>query len=775
MNQRQKLLDILGATLVSVLLSWALTMMVADSMQLSAASQAVLLACLGVAGLTAFGLCSKLTAGIAAGVALIGSALWALSPAKPLMNVVELAKAFLAFGAGEQVMLQEHSLTIAVLLALLLTLVMHWLARMQGGVYPALTLSVIIVMASWLVDKRLNGWYIVPVVCALAAMFARAPDDRLPYLRALPAAAVAALLAFLLLPAGNPTWAPLKDAADRVRHLFYDYFLFTDTRVTFSLYPDGFQPMGEPLGGPADPSDGAVMLVESNDALLLRGSIKRTYTTYSWTNSSVNNRYLFVDPTKRSIRDQVFDSERLARLSYGSAFKEVTAKVTMLGDGISTLYTPHRLRELSAGIDNAIYYNTAGEVFITRGVKAGDSYLFTALQKSGGNKAVEQLLQAASAQDDPLYDAAMRDYMALPKGIENGVYELARSLTEGNLSPYQKALRLQSHLMKSYDYSLDVPYPPSNRDFVSYFLLSEKKGYCSYFASAMAVMGRIAGLPTRYIEGYMVKKPGPDGAVVTGRNAHAWVEVYFKGVGWISFNPTPGDEIDSGGSSGGSGDQGADQPEEPSDEPEPTATPGIEDEQPAEPDETEAPADQGDDGQDAAQDEQPEDNQDQPEDEPQTEDQPDEAERNQDRPAWLYVILILAALGLGALLIKERLQKSDPLSLEKSAESGAERMAIWYRALLLVLLQQGQAPNPEESPEQFALRLKESGLAGDELVYVAQQLTRHRYANVDPQDDAFARAAQAYQNQVRALKPMEKLEWYRKRMVYGIGDLERIP
>ncbi len=775
MNQRQRILDILGAMLVSVLLSWALTMMIADSMQLSAASRAVFLTCLGVAGLTAFGLWNKLTAGIAVGAALVIVVIWGLSPAKPLQSVAELVRAFLAFHAGEQVMLQPHSLTIAVLLSLLLTVVMHWLARMGGGVYPALTLSVIIVMASWLVDKRLNGWYIVPVAGALAAMFARAPDDRLPYLRAMPAAAVAALLAFLLLPAGNPTWAPLKDAAERVRHLFYDYFLFTETRTTFSLYPDGFQPQGEPLGGPADPSEGAVMLVEGSDALLLRGSIKRTYTTYSWTNSSVNNRYLFVDPTKRAIRDQVFDSARLDGLSSGNAFKEVTAKVTMLGDGISTLYVPHRLRELSAGIDNAIYYNTAGEVFITRGVRAGDSYTFTAQQKSGGNKAVEQLLQAASLSDDPLYDAALRDYTALPKGIESGVYELAKSLTEGDISPYQKALRLQSHLMKSYKYSLDVPYPPSNRDFVSHFLLSEKKGYCSYFASAMAVMGRIAGLPTRYIEGYMVKKPGPDGTVVTGHNAHAWVEVYFKGAGWVSFNPTPGDELGSGGASGGSGDQGGEPQDEQPDEPEPTPDPG--EEQPAEPEETQAPADQEEQGQDAAEDEAPEDDAQQPEDEPEPEDEPDDQHNQQDqqRPWWLYLILVLAALGLGALLIRERMQKSDPLFLEKGAASGAERMAIWYRALLLVLEQQGQAPSPEETPEQFALRLKESGLAGDGLVYVAAQLTRHRYGNVEPEPDAYTQAALAYQRQVRALKLMEKLAWYRKRLVHGIGDLEQIP
>ena len=73
-------------------------------------------------------------------------------------------------------------------------------------------------------------------------------------------------------------------------------------------------------------------------------------------------------------------------------------------------------------------------------------------------------------------------------------------------------------------------------------MLTSKSGYCTYFASALGVMARIAGIPSRYIEGYLVKADESGVIEVTGENAHAWVELYFDGFGWLSFDPTPSDE-----------------------------------------------------------------------------------------------------------------------------------------------------------------------------------------------------------------------------------------
>ena len=105
-----------------------------------------------------------------------------------------------------------------------------------------------------------------------------------------------------------------------------------------------------------------------------------------------------------------------------------------------------------------------------------------------------------------------------------------------------------------------------------------KEGYCTYFASAMTVLCRMAGLPARYVEGF-VAQPGADGfAYVTGKDAHAWTEVYFEGFGWVPFDATPQQQ-----EMGGDNQQDQQQPE-PSPSPSPTPSP-----QPPEQDQQEEP------------------------------------------------------------------------------------------------------------------------------------------------------------------------------------------
>lgn len=113
--------------------------------------------------------------------------------------------------------------------------------------------------------------------------------------------------------------------------------------------------------------------------------------------------------------------------------------------------------------------------------------------------------------------------------------------------------------------------PPDNRDFVSWFLLDERQGYCTSFATAMAVMARMVGLPSRYVEGYAAT-PDADGvARVTQQNAHAWAEIYFTGFGWLPFDPTPGIGNSEDGDS--SSDDPQSNPPTPSPSPSPTPTP----------------------------------------------------------------------------------------------------------------------------------------------------------------------------------------------------------
>lgn len=132
-------------------------------------------------------------------------------------------------------------------------------------------------------------------------------------------------------------------------------------------------------------------------------------------------------------------------------------------------------------------------------------------------------------------------YTGIPDGVPERVIELANEITSSYTTAYAKVKSLANYLRENYHYTLNPSYPPSDRDFVDYFLFEGKEGYCSYFASALCVMTRAIGIPSRYVEGFLLpEKSGRDNSyLVTNQNAHAWVEVYLEGVGWVTFEPTP--------------------------------------------------------------------------------------------------------------------------------------------------------------------------------------------------------------------------------------------
>lgn len=781
MSKGRRILDLAGGALVAAMLSGALTLVLSEAMGLSVPAlhiYALTGAAALILGIAAWSRTGALIALIAAAAGIAGMTIF--GGFRPLGKLGALIGALTAMNSGEAAMLTEHADTIYWSIALILTFALFWIGRIPGGVYPALTLSLIILLYGWFLEKHLNPLSALPALAALGAMFARSGSEKTSYLKALPAALVIAALAFAALPAGAPTWKPLADAADRVRQMFFDYFMFTDARASYSLYSDGYQPLGDSLGGPAEPSDENIMLVKSDRMLLLRGSIRRNYTTYSWTNSAVNNRYLFIDPTKQGVRDRIFESRRLDGFSAADAFEPVRASVTMLHEGISTLFVPHRLQSLKTGLDMAVYYNNSGEVFITRRVRTGDAYDFTALAPTGDGQALERIVSAAALSQDDQMDAARRDYLELPRGIEQGVYDLAREITKDAQTPYAKARALENYLLKHFEYKTDVSYPPANRDFVSYFLLDSKEGFCSYFASAMAVMARIVDLPSRYVEGYLVPAGGEEGTVVTGENAHAWVEIYFQGVGWVSFNPTPGSgdtADDPEGKAGGNGTNKPDATPEPT--PEPTASPT---EQPAEEPEEEptaSPTATPDPGEDQPQPEDGSDQSDQPEATPEPEDILDDETAHApepNRPLWLiWFLLILAALALAAWWVVRRLRASDPERAETRAGSEQEKLAVWYRAMLTVLEEQGQSPAPGETPLMYADRLKEAGIVQDAFRYAAEQLSLARYAKKKPDAAALRQAREAYRQLTAQLKPLEKARFLWRRLRRGLGDTKQIP
>lgn len=130
-------------------------------------------------------------------------------------------------------------------------------------------------------------------------------------------------------------------------------------------------------------------------------------------------------------------------------------------------------------------------------------------------------------------------YTSLPETVPVRVRELAINVTEDKTNDYDKAKAIETYLATKYPYTLTPGVPPMKKDFVDYFLFEGKKGYCTYYATAMTVMLRSIGIPARYVEGYILPPDSRDGVFkVTNQQAHAWVEAYFEGFGWIPFEPT---------------------------------------------------------------------------------------------------------------------------------------------------------------------------------------------------------------------------------------------
>ncbi len=138
-------------------------------------------------------------------------------------------------------------------------------------------------------------------------------------------------------------------------------------------------------------------------------------------------------------------------------------------------------------------------------------------------------------------------YLELPEGFNPGVRDLAEQVVGAAATPYDKARALQEYL-KAGDFTYDLNVPGGHsEDALSTFLFDTKRGYCEQFAGSFAAMARSVDLPTRVAVGFTYGILGDDGLYhVRGEHAHAWVEVYMQGFGWIPFDPTPGRAPPSG-------------------------------------------------------------------------------------------------------------------------------------------------------------------------------------------------------------------------------------
>jgi transglutaminase-like putative cysteine protease len=141
----------------------------------------------------------------------------------------------------------------------------------------------------------------------------------------------------------------------------------------------------------------------------------------------------------------------------------------------------------------------------------------------------------------PLPETQRRELLELPS-LDERIPQLARDMTANAVTQEDKARALQDRLRHDYGYTLEL-LPATVSDPLANFLFVRKKGHCEYFASAMAVMLRTLGVPSRVATGFLSGEYNPmtGWQVVRASDAHSWVEAWFPGRGWTTFDPTPSD------------------------------------------------------------------------------------------------------------------------------------------------------------------------------------------------------------------------------------------
>ena len=152
-----------------------------------------------------------------------------------------------------------------------------------------------------------------------------------------------------------------------------------------------------------------------------------------------------------------------------------------------------------------------------------------------------RILDEAIEEMNIAYD----NFTSLPKGLPKRIYVLAERIVSGKKSDYEKAVAIEQFFHNSgFVYDLAPPKSPYNKNYVDFFIFESKRGICIHYATAMVILARAAGLPARYVEGYVAKELDTKTGkyIVRQKHGHAFPEVYIAGYGWMIFEPTVSDE-----------------------------------------------------------------------------------------------------------------------------------------------------------------------------------------------------------------------------------------
>jgi hypothetical protein len=335
-------------------------------------------------------------------------------------------------------------------------------------------------------------------------------------------------------------------------------------QTEFGLLSTGFSPNGSTLGGPVKPNDDPALEIRLaerlNETLYLRGAVYEQFTGSAWRQAP-------------EAHGSFAPSDSVPSYLHPDAFRrEQEIKVTQLQPFGRSLFSPLEAYQLS-GLEWEV--DGTQMLHATKTVKRNAEYTVTVKQPDWSAEQIRFFERQALGLPIPselLADVHLSPIASpvTPPGVspvgsslENPTFfpgaitRPIQALTQEILdqakaeTPYEKAIALETWLRQAFPYDLNAPAPRPGQNFVEFFLFQAQRGYCTYFASAMTLMLQGAGVQARLVEGFALPgsttlTSGRDRTaayVVTNAMAHAWVEAWIPGYGWVTFDPTPRDDI----------------------------------------------------------------------------------------------------------------------------------------------------------------------------------------------------------------------------------------
>jgi hypothetical protein len=327
------------------------------------------------------------------------------------------------------------------------------------------------------------------------------------------------------------------------------------------------------LGGIADPNSMKSLAVKASKPIYLKGSILDNYTGSAWINSDKKSSPLTSTNNENSLQNyevqegvnflpqiEININTKNKLIAPKSIINNTyinydTIQVTYKQINTKTIFSSNGLTNLFIKKDLA-YINANGGIKTLKSHTKNFQYQMDTYNFKYGDKTFQNILRASKSgiynANINSYDSKVRNllksradaiyakYLKLPKNLPKRVTDLAKSITSTAENNYDKVKMIETYLASNMKYTTKPPEKPSSQDFVDFFLFDSKTGYCTYYATSMTVLVRSLGIPARYVEGFVMpnEKDSNGLYIVTNEQAHAWVEVYFEGVGWVQFEPT---------------------------------------------------------------------------------------------------------------------------------------------------------------------------------------------------------------------------------------------